>query len=174
MPSARIWTTESVNQSLEKLRLAIPTDMSCFHENDIELKAANILFKLSETEVEEFTKCSSDIIYFVEKYCRFLTDKGRITVPLRKYQKKILKALAMETYSNIAEDLIPVVRNLIMLQSRQSGKCLLSGDITVMFPDKNVYKIPISIFYYMILSKERKLTLLEKVKVKLLITYHKL
>ena len=97
-------------------------NMDCFHSSDIELKAANILYQLTQEEVEEFHKCSNDIIYFVEKYCRFLTDAGRRTVKLRKYQKRILEALAKEEFSDKFEELIPAIRNLIMMQSRQSGK----------------------------------------------------
>jgi len=122
MPSIKVWNSELVQQAIDKLRMGIQTDLSCFHENDIELKAANILFQLTSEETDEFDKCSRDIVYFVEKYCRFLTDKGRTVVKLRSYQKKILRALADETYDDKLNDLVPKVRNIIMLQSRQSGK----------------------------------------------------
>lgn len=174
MASVSIWTTEIVQQTLEKLRMGIVTDMSCFHAGDIELKAGNILYQLTPQERDEFYKCSRDIIYFVEKHCRFLTDFGRMTVALRKYQKEILDTLGKETYNEKYNEFIPDVRNLIMMQSRQSGKCFFTGDILIKYPDDSLYKIPISLFYYMILSKERKLTFLEKLKIKLLMAYMKL
>ena len=104
--------------------MGIPTDLTCFHNGDIELKADNLLYQSTYEEVEEFHKCSHDIIYFVEKYCRFLTDTGRHVVKLREYQRKILRSLAKEETQIIfeQEELIPVIRNLIMMQSRQSGK----------------------------------------------------
>lgn len=169
--SPTVWNSLLVQQSLEKLRMGMDADLSCFHHADIELKADNILYQLTPDEVDEFDRCSNDIIYFVEKYCRFLTDTGRKTVKLRKYQKRILRALAKETFSEEFEDLIPEIRNLIMMQSRQSGKCLFNADILLQFPNGNIYKVPIQIFYYMI---KGKLTFLEKIKVKLLMLYHKL
>lgn len=122
MGTTTIWNSQLVQQALEKLRMGIPTDLTCFHMGDIELKAENILYQLTAEEMDEFHACSSDIIYFVEKYCRFLTDAGRKTVKLRDYQKKILRALAKEVWNETVQDLTPEVRNLIMMQSRQSGK----------------------------------------------------
>lgn len=104
--------------------MGLPAELSCFHNSDIELKAANLLYQLTAEEVDEFDKCSNDIVYFVEKYCRFLTDTGRHIVKLRDYQKEILRSLSKETTKHILgkEEIVPVVRNMIMMQSRQSGK----------------------------------------------------
>ncbi|MCK9446511.1 hypothetical protein M0Q50_06530 [bacterium] len=144
--------------------MGLQPDLSCFHGTDIELKAGNILYQLTKEEADEFDLCSHDIIYFVEKYCRFMTDAGRKVVHLRKYQIKILKSLAKEEYSEAYEDLIPIIRNMIMMQSRQSGKCFFDGLVTLQWPNGNIYKVPINIFYYM---KKGKLNLLERIKVKL-------
>jgi hypothetical protein len=122
MPGPVVWNSILVQQTLDKLRMGMQTDLSCFHMSDIELKAGNILYQLTTDEIDEFHKCSQDITYFVEKYCRFLTDSGRKTVKLRSYQTDILKALAREEYSEKIEEMIPEIRNLIMMQSRQSGK----------------------------------------------------
>ena len=166
-----IWNSSLVAQSLDKLRMGMPTEMSCFHHGDIELKADNILYQLTPEEIDEFHKCSQDIVYFVERHCRFLTDAGRRAVKLREYQKTILRALSKEVLNEELQELIPEIRNLIMMQSRQSGKCLFDADILLKFPDGNTYKVPIQIFYYMI---KGKLTFLEKIKTKLLMLYHKL
>jgi len=122
MGTAVVWNSELVNQTLEKLRMGLQTNLSCFHQSDIELKAANILYKLTSAEMQEFQKCSQDIIYFVERYCRFVTDTGRRTVKLRDYQINILRSLAKEEWNEKINDLVPSIRNLIMMQSRQSGK----------------------------------------------------
>ena len=171
MANTTIWNSVLVQQALEKLRMGIFADLSCFHNGDIELKAGNILYQLTPDEIDEFHKCSHDIIYFVEKYCRFLTDTGRKTVKLRDFQKEILEDLADEEYSDKIEELIPKIRNLIMMQSRQSGKCFFSGNITLLFPNNYIYVIPISLFYYM---SKHSLNFLEKIKIKLLIAYYKL
>jgi len=171
MPSTTIWNSELIKQTLEKLKMGIQTNLSAFHYGDIELKAGNILYQLTPDEVNEFHKCSTDIVYFVEKYCRFLTDKGRIIVKLRDFQITILRALAKEKYSEKFEEMIPEIRNLIMMQSRQSGKCFFMGNVILRYPNENLYEIPISLFYYLILSTKRKLTFLEKIKTKLLKLY---
>ena len=166
-----IWNSQLVQQTLEKLRMGIPCNMSAFHYQDIELKAGNILYQLTSEEIDEFHKCSNDIIHFVETHCRFLTDAGRKLVKLRPYQIDILRSLAKEKFNEPLQELIPIIRNLIMMQSRQSGKCLFNADILLQYPNGNIYKIPIQIFYYMM---KKKLTLLEKIKVKLLMIYYKL
>lgn len=122
MTSTIVWNSVLVQQTLEKLRMGIQTDLSCFHYGNIELKAGNLLYQLTADEIDEFHKCSQDIVYFVQKYCRFLTDAGRKTVKLREYQKNILRSLAEEKWSDNVQEMVPLVRNLIMMQSRQSGK----------------------------------------------------
>ena len=117
-----VWNSLIVQQTLEKLRMGMPVDLGCFHQGDIELKAANILYQLTQEEVDEFHKCSGDIIYFVEKYCRFMTDKGRRTVKLRPYQVRILKALAEEKYIELLNEYGPKNRNVIIMAARQVGK----------------------------------------------------
>ena len=117
-----IWTTEIIQQNVDKLRFGMQANMECFHATDIELKAGRITFKLIANEVLEFNKCAADIVYFVEKYCRFMTDTGRIPVKLRSYQKTILRALAQEEYIDLLEDFGPKNRNLILMASRQTGK----------------------------------------------------
>ena len=163
-----IWNTVRVNQQIERLRFSGEADLSCFHNGDIELKADNILFQMTSEEIDEFHRCSEDIIYFVEKYCRFLTDKGRTVVSLRSYQKKILESLASEMWNDDVQDLVPAVRNLIMLQARQSGKCLFTSKILIQYPNGDIYNVPIVLFYYM---QKKKINFLEKIKLKLIKFY---
>jgi len=118
-----VWTTESVNLTIEKLRRGIDQpDLSCFHDRDIELKAGNLLFKISNEESKEFEKCANDAGYFVNKYCKFLTDTGRQTVDLRPYQHEILDDLTKEEWKPKINDVGPVNRNYILMASRQIGK----------------------------------------------------
>jgi len=122
MGNAIVWNTNTVEETVIKLRQGADVDLGCFHERNPELKAANILFQLSHEEEDEFIKCSSDVEYFVEKYCRFLTDKGRTTVDLRTFQKEILSTLGEEYWLDEIDDVAPEVRNFILMASRQTGK----------------------------------------------------
>lgn len=120
--SAVVWTTEKVNEVLEDLRFGGEINDTCFHEGDFELKGANVFFQLTADEEEEFIKCSQDVDYFVETYCRFLTDEGRRTVILRDFQKEILDTLGEEVWIEKLKDFGPVTRNYILMASRQTGK----------------------------------------------------
>lgn len=122
MSSRIIWTTDTVNQTMVKLRQGADVDLGCFYEKNPELKAANILYQLTPEEEEEFVRCSDDIAHFVSTYCKFLTDKGRALVDLRDFQEDILETLSEEEWLEELEDFGPKVRNYILMASRQTGK----------------------------------------------------
>jgi len=64
--------------------------------------------------LEEYVKCAEDICYFAEKYFYIITiDYGKILIPLRDYQKKVLKVC-----KEPPED----KQHVIILASRQIGK----------------------------------------------------
>ena len=122
MGRSTIWTTHLVQQQIDKLKLNIEADMGCFYSNDVELKDGNILFRHTQEELDEFVYCSRNIVYFVEKYCKFLTDKGRALVTLRDFQKEILDELGEEEWKEKLQEMGPKWRNYIMMASRQTGK----------------------------------------------------
>jgi hypothetical protein len=166
-----VWTTQIIQQNVDKMRLgSLDVNMECFHMRDIELKAGHITFKLTSEELEEFNKCAEDIVYFVEKYCRFLTDYGRVPVQLRDYQKRILRSLAEEEHVELLQDYGPKNRNVILMAARQTGKCFFGAEIHIKIENKEL-KIPINLLYYF---RKEQLTFLEKIKVKLMLLYHKL
>ena len=51
-------------------------DYSPFFEHDIGLKAENISFDYTDEELEEIDRCYNDPKYFIERYCRWMTDHG--------------------------------------------------------------------------------------------------
>jgi hypothetical protein len=117
-----IWTTEKVMETMERMKFEDDIDTECFHQRDSELKSADLSFQLTEEEEDEFLKCSEDVEYFVETYCRFLTDGGRTTVYLRDFQRDILNTIGEEHYISKLDDFGPKVRNYILMASRQTGK----------------------------------------------------
>jgi len=67
----------------------------------------------------EYIKCKEDVMYFAEKYFYIIdVDKGRMRIPLRYYQKKILKAFIKPTKKR---------KHVIMLSARQSGKTTIAA-----------------------------------------------
>ena len=63
-----------------------------FNKNPL-LRSAGEEIEYTPDMVEEWIKCKEDILYFAEKYFYIVSiDEGRILIPLRDYQKKMLKA----------------------------------------------------------------------------------
>ena len=118
----KIYSTEIINDLIADISKGYEVDTSPFFEKDVELRAPNIVFKLTPEEYEEFKKCAFNAEYFIEKYCKFLTDNGRITVKLRDYQKKIIKAVTSEHYDKNLDMHIPDNKGICILASRQVGK----------------------------------------------------
>jgi len=162
------WTSALVQQTLEKLRLGIDVDMSCFYARDVQLKASHLLFKQTAEEVAEFDKCMRDAVYFVEKYCTFMTDYGRKTVKLRPYQKRLLKSLTTEVFIEKLNDVGPKNRNNIIMASRQTAKCFIFNNLHITKDEKSSI-IPINLLYF---KQKSHLTILEKVKLFLMKAYH--
>lgn len=121
---ATVYSSERINDIIEDYKHGLSPDMSPFYMGDINRRDAKVLFKYTPEEIEEIERCSDDCVYFVEKYCKFLTDKGRVTVDLRDYQKDILKLMSEVKWDSSLEEFVPLNRFLILLQSRQSGKCV--------------------------------------------------
>ena len=119
---SRVYTTELINSLKEDLAMGIEIDSTPFYPYDNELRASNVTFKMSPEEYEEYIKCFNDAEYFIENYCKFLTDRGRVTVKLRDYQKTIVKAVTSQHYDEGIEEFVPDNRNTIMMCARQCGK----------------------------------------------------
>jgi hypothetical protein len=176
MSSHIIWNTELVNETIQKLRQGVDCDLGCFYERSPELKAPNIPFQLTQEEVDEFIKCSNNIEYFVETYCKFLTDKGRTTVVLRDFQRDILNTLGEEEWIESLKEFGPKVKNFLLMSSRQSGKCLFNSQLVIRnIATNNLSKININDLYYILNSKNVKsfkLTCISIIKKILYKMYH--
>ena len=59
-------------------------------ERNIKLKPCNCILPWTKEHIEEFIKCKNSYQYFIEKYCRVLTETGMQIIKLRDYQQKIL------------------------------------------------------------------------------------
>ena len=104
-----IWSTESLNLALKGLNEGRRLVANPFYDNKVQLLKADLMFRRTPEEQNEWLKCKDDIIYFVEKYCKLLTPEGIQHVTLRPYQRKYLRHLSDNQLS-------------ICLQCRQSGK----------------------------------------------------
>lgn len=152
-----IFTTKLVDEASEKINdgIVIKRFQNPWLKSEVGLRRAGVSFKMSPEEQQEYVKCALDIDYFVEKYCKVKREDGSIgEISLRDYQKEILHNFINSRFN-------------ILMASRQIGKCFSFN--TLCSIEENDVKIGFRIgkLYYYMISKERKLTFLEKLKIKL-------
>lgn len=104
-----IWTTNSIELALKGLREGKRLVANPFYEANTGILKADLTFQRTDYEISEWLKCSKDIIYFVETYCKLLTPQGIQHIKLRDYQKRYLKHVQANQLS-------------IGLTPRQAGK----------------------------------------------------
>lgn len=124
----KIYSTESINQIIKDIGEGYDADYSPFYDRDINLRAANVPFLMTQEEVDEFQKVVDDPLYYVEHYCKFLTDDGLSLVTLRDFQKNVIQTVTDEVYDENINKVVPKNRNVIWMASRQSGKCVTARE----------------------------------------------
>lgn len=127
---SKVYTTERINQIVIDQAAGGEPDMNPFFHGQTDYRDAGIAFEYTEWEKMELIKCANDAVYFVENYCQFLNNKGRTTVKLRDYQKRLLNILTDEVYNEELDIVMPKNRRIVVMQSRQTGKCV-TGDTIV-------------------------------------------
>lgn len=152
----RIYSTAVIQAILDDYNKGYEIDNTPFFEGDINYKAPNIMFRMTNEEVDEFEKCMLDANYFVEKYCLFLTDYGRSNVKLRDYQKDIIESVTTDEYDPKLDLYIPKNRYVIIMASRQIGKTA-SGETKISFKTTNWFKKKlIALFEWLLKNYEVK------------------
>ena len=109
-----IWSSNSLELALKGLEQGRKLVANPFYENNTKLLKGDLVFERTEEEIQEWLRCKTDIIYFVEKYCKLMTPEGIKNVKLRDYQQKYLKHLMHNRLS-------------IYLACRQCGKTTTSA-----------------------------------------------
>jgi hypothetical protein len=84
--------------------IRIPRNKKIWHQNITNVKRANIKYAMNAEELSEYVKCSNDIIYFSEKYCKIQTSStnqiNQISqIKLRNYQIDILNMFQTYKYN---------------------------------------------------------------------------
>jgi hypothetical protein len=109
-----IWSSKALNLALNGLEQGKKLVANPFYENNTKLLKGDLVFQRTQEEIDEWLKCKTDIIYFVEKYCKLMTPEGIKHVKMRDYQKKYLNHLMDNRLS-------------IYLACRQCGKTTTSA-----------------------------------------------
>lgn len=109
-----IWSSAVIDAALKGIEQGKKLVSNPFYENNTHLLKGDLVFERTDEEIEEWVRCKSDIIYFVEKYCKLMTPEGIKNVKLRDYQTRYLKHLMDNRLS-------------IYLACRQCGKTTTSA-----------------------------------------------
>ena len=152
-----IWTSKLVEEKIDLLNMGeiLKNVENPFHEKVVGLRKSGLSFRMSQNEIDEYIKCKTDLHYFAENYCWIKGEKGEpVKIKLRDYQEEILDNFFKNRFN-------------ILMSSRQTGKCTHFNTIIYIENNNQRYFTRIGSLYYYILSKIRKLTLLEKIKMKL-------
>lgn len=89
--------------------------MSQFYNANSMLKASGINIPFTEEQIQEYIKCQSDPIYFINNYCKIVSlDSGLI--PFKLYDCQIEKV-----------NIIHSNRKVILMEGRQQGKTTVSA-----------------------------------------------
>jgi hypothetical protein len=151
-----ILTTDIIKYIEEKENLGriLKRHEKLWFSNTRGVRKANVTFAMTDDEFEEYIKCKINIHYFAEHYCQIKREDGTIgPMTLRDYQKDII-------------DLYTKNPRSILMASRQTGKCnSFITNVLVVSESGQTVKIPIGFLYYNEVKKERKLMLLENIKV---------
>ena len=152
-----IFTTKLVNEATDKINdgIVLKRYQNPWFKGEVGIRRSGVTFKMSPEEQEEYIKCALNIHHFVEKYCKVKREDGSIgSIKLRDYQEEILNNFVDNRFN-------------ILMASRQIGKCFSFNTIISIEKDGIQYDIRFGKLYYSMISKERKLTFLEKLKIKL-------
>ena len=159
-----VFTTKLVDESTDKINdgIVVKRYQNPWLKGEVGLRRAGVTFKITEEEQAEYIKCALDVHYFVEKYCKVKREDGSVgNILLRDYQKEIIDNFVNSRFN-------------ILMASRQVGKCFSFNTIISLEKDGIQYDIRFGKLYYSMIYKERKLTILEKLKIKLYDYLHRL
>ena len=138
----RIYSTALINQLIKDRQMGYDIDYDPFYMRDLDLRAPGITFRMTEEEMDIYQKCYDDPVWYVENFCKFMTDAGLDTVELRDFQKNVISTVTEETYIPENDDFGPKNRNIIWMAARQSGKTTTVSSflswMLVFHPDRNI------------------------------------
>ena len=121
-----VWTTKRVDAWMKDYSEGILHKDNPWLDGQIGVRNPNIVFEYTPEEIEELTKCASDILYFANKYCYCLHGtRGYQPLTLRDYQEEMLKAYDKNRFN-------------VCCASRQIGKCSFSSNINTLKDNINI------------------------------------
>lgn len=109
-----VWSTATLDKAIRGVQTGRRLKANPFWENNIRLLKADLPFRRTPEEIEEWKHCAQDIVYFAETYCKVMTPEGNKLIVLRDYQKEYFELLKNH-------------RLTILCAARQIGKTVTSA-----------------------------------------------
>lgn len=77
----------------------MPRKTTDMHKLNPKLKGLHVVINLTSEQLQEYTKCFDDPIYFIKNYVKIVSvDKGVIPFNLYDYQEKLVKMFVKHRY----------------------------------------------------------------------------
>ena len=152
-----VFTSQFVDEATDKINdgIVVKRYQNPWMKSEVGIRRSGVSFRMSQNEQQEYVRCALDIHYFTEKYCKTKREDGSVgSITLRDYQKEILDNFVNNRFN-------------ILMASRQVGKCFYFNTLCSIEIDGIEIEMRVGSLYYYMLSKIRKLTFLEKIKIKL-------
>ena len=127
--------------------ICVNPDTTPFFHGNGDWRDAGVIFDYTPKEIEIIEHCSNDCPWFVENYAKFLNKKGRTTVKLYDFQRENLEIMSAERWDPNEEVVVPVNPDIILMQSRQTSKCI-SGNTVIEINDYKINNKKYIIIYF--------------------------
>lgn len=108
-----VFTADNIDEIIDKKNMGfqLPRNMNPWFKNQTGVRKAGCVYGMTDDEIDEFTKCTVDIHYFANNYCKIKTEDGKVRqMKLRDYQYDVLSAYTKNRFT-------------LNMSSRQTGKC---------------------------------------------------
>ena len=109
-----VWSTYSLNMAVKALKQGLPLKANPFIGKNTKLLRADLVYKRTEEEIEDYIKCKEDPVYFASKCYLMSAEGGLMPCVLRDYQIDYLRHLQNHRFS-------------ILLACRQAGKSVTTA-----------------------------------------------
>lgn len=109
-----IWSTYSLNAAVKAIKQGLPLKANPFIGKNTKLLKADLVYKRTEEEIDDYIKCKEDPVYFATKCYLMSAEGGLMPCKLRDYQIEYLRHLQNHRFS-------------ILLACRQAGKSVTTA-----------------------------------------------
>ena len=109
-----IWSTYSLNRAVDAIKKGLPLKANPFIGKNAKLLKAELVYKRTEEEIDDYIKCKEDPVYFASKCYIMNAEGGLMPCVLRDYQIEYLRHLQHHRFS-------------ILLACRQAGKSVTTA-----------------------------------------------